>query len=637
MSIHYRLQSGIQNTFFLGAFLLILTLASSVLLSSNQASAAPGKINYQGRLTDAAGAAKPDGQYNMKFRIYDTLSGGSVIWSEVRETTSRVTVTNGQFNVQLGDVTPIPPSAFASDTRYFEIELPTPATATCSTAACGTYTEGAMTPRQPVASSAYALTAEDSDTLDGLDSMAFAQVSSTNTFTGTNLFKNTTNSSTAFGVQRADSTSLFNINTSTSAVSIGQGGASPVFGKVTTGIGIDSTTGGKVAMSRYQTGLNVGAVSEISLHINTVLDSPNDKYQLAIYSDSAGVPGALLATTAEQIIASGWSTVAITGATLSPSTNYWLAYITSSIDGSKNRMSYDSTGNGCSFIQAYASGFPANAPACATMTRTYSMNVRFASTAPAMTVASYGKVGIGTSTPSATLDLLGDATFKSLSDSSTAFQIQASSATTLFVIDTVRSSVQIGSTAVDDVATVLILDAKSTSVDPVGAPAGSMYYNTALNKFRCYEGTSWKNCISVVDAAVYRAASDVSNSTITYATATGLSFSASNGVQYNFRATIRFDAAATTTGVRFGLTGPTLNAMSMVGEVPLTATSSWPIYSNAYDTGTVSATSAFTAGNIATIEGTIVTSGNGTVSIRFASEVAASAITVKAGSTLTVW
>ena len=49
------------------------------------------------------------------------------------------------------------------------------------------------------------------------------------------------------------------------------------------------------------------------------------------------------------------------------------------------------------------------------------------------------------------------------------------------------------------------------------------------------------------------------------------------------------------------------------------------------------ASSAATTGNIAIIDGIIKPSANGTVIIRFASKIASSAITAKAGSTLTWW
>lgn len=168
-----------QNTpkFLVGIFAVF---AVSILLAcfafSSSASAlqtVPYKMNFQGRVTDASGSALANGNYNMKFRIYDASTGGTLQWSEQRanSATTGVAVVNGLFSVQLGDVTALPVAIFTNQNLYFEIELPTPATATCTGASCESYTEGVMGPRNKLGTSAYAF---NSDTLDGLDSTAFA-------------------------------------------------------------------------------------------------------------------------------------------------------------------------------------------------------------------------------------------------------------------------------------------------------------------------------------------------------------------------------------------------------------------------------------------------------------------------------
>jgi hypothetical protein len=226
MSIRHRLSIEGVNTYLLGILLFSATMVGVLFLFPSSASAAPGKINYQGRLTNASGTLMSDGQYNMKFRIYSVASGGAALWTETRETTNRVTVTNGQFNVQLGAVTTIPDSVFAADTTYFEVELPTPASATCSTASCGVYTEGAMTPRQPVSSAAYALQANNASTLDGIDSTSFARNDASNTFSSSNTFNSTvtigsTNSATKFVINDNSSAALFTADTSATIVKVG--------------------------------------------------------------------------------------------------------------------------------------------------------------------------------------------------------------------------------------------------------------------------------------------------------------------------------------------------------------------------------------------------------------------------------
>ncbi len=179
----------------------------------------PYKMNFQGRLTDVNGNPMASGNYNMKFRIFDAASAGTQLWAEQRanSATTGVKVTSGGlFSVQLGDVVGLPVGMFNNSNKiYFEIELPTPATATCTTAACEAYSEGPMTPRNPLGASAYAF---NSDTLDGLDSSAFAQTGSNTSFTGT-LGVNVA-SGAAFTVGSSGS-NIFTVDTTNSLVKIG--------------------------------------------------------------------------------------------------------------------------------------------------------------------------------------------------------------------------------------------------------------------------------------------------------------------------------------------------------------------------------------------------------------------------------
>lgn len=193
---------------------LFVALLTSALIAhpAGAATTVPTKMNFQGRLTDASGTVVADGLYNMKFAIYDDPTAGTQQWTETRQTTNRVQVTNGIFSVKLGDVTPLPASVFSAATRYFEITLANPATATCSTASCQTW-ESAMT-RNQIATSAYAYNA---DTLDGIDGASFAQYSTTNAFTGTNSI--TVSNANAFVV--AGAYNLFRVDTSGAQVLVG--------------------------------------------------------------------------------------------------------------------------------------------------------------------------------------------------------------------------------------------------------------------------------------------------------------------------------------------------------------------------------------------------------------------------------
>jgi hypothetical protein len=184
------------------AQLLAISFGVSVLLNSNRADAAqqvPYKVNFQGRLTDNSGNILANGLYNVKFRLWTTLTGGTYDcatakvncpWEEDRVITgvdNRIQVTNGLFNIQFGDLTALSPSLFVtgSGSLYLEVELASIGTVSCATNGCSVWTELPMTPRQSLASSPYAM---NSDTLDGLDSSAFGQLSAVQGWTDTNTF-----------------------------------------------------------------------------------------------------------------------------------------------------------------------------------------------------------------------------------------------------------------------------------------------------------------------------------------------------------------------------------------------------------------------------------------------------------------
>jgi hypothetical protein len=132
-------------------------------------------------------------------------------------------------------------------------------------------------------------------------------------------------------------------------------------------------------------------------------------------------------------------------------------------------------------------------------------------------------------------------------------------------------------------------------------------------------------------------ASDVTNnnaSANTIADVTGLSFSVTSGKMYYFDFHVVYTAAATTTGSRWAINGPTTTYLNYRSEYSLTTTTSTRnAMLQAYDSPAASnATSAATGNNWAQVTGVIQPSADGTLVARFASEVSSSAIVAKAGS-----
>jgi hypothetical protein len=144
------------------------------------------------------------------------------------------------------------------------------------------------------------------------------------------------------------------------------------------------------------------------------------------------------------------------------------------------------------------------------------------------------------------------------------------------------------------------------------------------------------NTIGTALTAVVLGADVINNNAVanTIQSVTGLEFAVTAGNTYCFEYWIQYTAAATTTGSRWSITGPAVPTMlSYTSRYTLTATS---ITTNAllqaYDLPAASNATSVVAMNMAIIEGIIKPSASGTVIPRFASEVANSAITAKAGS-----
>src|SRR4030042_1257911 len=135
-------------------------------------------LTYQGKITNADGVPPPDGLYNLRFRIYDQSSSGTLLWTETWDSTnqgvagSKVTVTDGVFTVELnslcgnwvGGCASNGGITFATDSFYLQVELDYDAN--------GSFEE-IFTPRKRFTATPYSMNA---DKLDGQDSTDFVAV-----------------------------------------------------------------------------------------------------------------------------------------------------------------------------------------------------------------------------------------------------------------------------------------------------------------------------------------------------------------------------------------------------------------------------------------------------------------------------
>ena len=151
-------------------FSVFTTLFCAVLFQYSIASAVPGMINFQGRLTNGA-AAVADGDYRMEFVLFDAMEEGSALWSEVQN----VNVKNGIYTVQLGASTPLDVADFDPEEVYLEISICPPGI----DISCDIDEMERLSPRLPVTATAFSFKAEeaesasDADLLDGHDSTDF--------------------------------------------------------------------------------------------------------------------------------------------------------------------------------------------------------------------------------------------------------------------------------------------------------------------------------------------------------------------------------------------------------------------------------------------------------------------------------
>jgi hypothetical protein len=100
--------------------LVLMTLLTIGAVVGTASATPPQMITYQGILTDNAGSPL-SGSHNLIFKIYrDSTSTTPILWTE---THSSVPVTNGLFNVILGRSTAIPLTVFVAEQRWLGITV----------------------------------------------------------------------------------------------------------------------------------------------------------------------------------------------------------------------------------------------------------------------------------------------------------------------------------------------------------------------------------------------------------------------------------------------------------------------------------------------------------------------------------
>ncbi len=114
------------------------------------------------------------------------------------------------------------------------------------------------------------------------------------------------------------------------------------FGNDTIGNFTNFTSANYINGSRFETADKNGTLKSIAVYVTSIDNSPYNKFQVAIYSDSNGKPGSLIANSATGILISGWNTQSVP-APLTANTYYWLVYNTNSSNSFRNNILFTST------------------------------------------------------------------------------------------------------------------------------------------------------------------------------------------------------------------------------------------------------------------------------------------------------
>jgi hypothetical protein len=95
-----------------------LAIAAAIALTSAAASAVPSELSFAGRLSTSAGPV--DGTVSIRFAIFDVATGGAAVWSEDHPT---IAADAGLVLAQLGTATTLDSTVFDGGRRWLEITV----------------------------------------------------------------------------------------------------------------------------------------------------------------------------------------------------------------------------------------------------------------------------------------------------------------------------------------------------------------------------------------------------------------------------------------------------------------------------------------------------------------------------------
>jgi len=154
---------------------------------------------------------------------------------------------------------------------------------------------------------------------------------------------------------------------------------------------VDSYDSYNMDGSKITTGPQGGQVTSISAYVGAIDPTPaNDLFQVALYTNSNGAPGTLVASSASgTLVANSWNSVTL-AATLAPTTTYWLMYNAAGSASQYDNLAYDTGAAGSGAYDSAANqqygAWPSTFGASTSINDQYALYATLAGSAPSTTI-----------------------------------------------------------------------------------------------------------------------------------------------------------------------------------------------------------------------------------------------------------
>lgn len=198
-----------------------------------------------------------------------------------------------------------------------------------------------------------------------------------------------------------------------------------------------------------------------------------------------------------------------------------------------------------------------------------------AATALTLDSGTTGAINLGTSANAKTItvgNITGATTITNNVGAGTAvFNIQGPGSDVYLRLDSTNDRLYVGNPTADGTAFVLVFDSKNTTGDPAGV-SGAEYYNSANNRFRCYQASMWQDCVSGFNTVTKTADQPATTSSTTFQNDNTLFFAATANTTYVFDAWIPINDTNTTADLKYTFTTPTSSTLNILTSYYSSAT-----------------------------------------------------------------